>query len=140
MEAKKLSNQTQKKGNTPKTTTQKPPLKIEEKPQNAKAQPEQTKQEQAPKKQLTVAERLVKLEGFKLLANKHEQIQAKCSKMERFTISSTGTDDVLTIRSSSGEDFNTGSETVIKDVLTVINNHLQSAKTKVEQEIENFEI
>lgn len=110
--------------------------------QKAKSEQEERKKtlELVKKFSPTAEQRLQNLERFQILGKRHSFLKAKEDELSKFTISSDGTKERITLSNASGFTFEVTNSQTLEKVVEVIENDLKMFIEKSEEEILSFQI
>ena len=86
------------------------------------------------KKELTVAEKIEKLQQLNSIKNKHEVIDSSLKKIKSFKLATDKSEDEFFLTNAKGNEFRSSNSQVIGDVVELIISRLEKQKIEVETE------
>jgi len=89
-----------------------------------------------PKPQLTLEQKIERIENLKTLIEKREKLEASRKKLTSFVVGANQFSECIVLTDENGNTFKTSNTEVFTKVVEAINNTLVSKITEIEQQIE----
>jgi hypothetical protein len=89
-----------------------------------------------PKPQLTLEQKIERIENLKTLIEKREKLEASRKKLTSFVVGANQFSECIVLTDENGNTFKTSNTEVFAKVVDAINNTLVTKITEIEQQIE----